>query len=54
MLCVPRAVQDVLGHMLEFSLDQHGSRFIQQRLGTLTHEELDYAFQEVGGVRVGG
>lgn len=39
--------RDVLGHMHEFSLDQHGSRFIQQRLEVVPIEELDLAFQEV-------
>jgi len=33
--------------MLEFSLDQLGSRFIQQKLDTLTAEELEAAFAEV-------
>lgn len=40
-------LQDILGHMLEFSLDQLGSRFIQQKLDTLTPEELEVAFAEV-------
>jgi pumilio RNA-binding family len=40
-------VQDILGHMLEFSLDQLGSRFIQQKLDTLTPEELEAAFAEI-------
>ncbi len=39
--------QDILGHVLEFSLDQHGSRFIQQKLDTLTPAELSLAFQEI-------
>lgn len=33
--------------MLEFSLDQLGSRFIQQKLDSLTPEELEAAFAEV-------
>jgi len=33
--------------MLEFSLDQLGSRFIQQKLDTLTPEELEAAFAEI-------
>jgi pumilio RNA-binding family len=33
--------------MLDFSLDQHGSRFIQQRLDMLTPDELSLAFQEL-------
>lgn len=36
-----------MGHMLEFSLDQLGSRFIQQKLDTLTPEELEAAFAEI-------
>lgn len=43
----PVLPQDVLGHMLEFSLDQLGSRFIQQKLDTLTPEELEAAFAEI-------
>jgi len=39
--------KDVLGHMHEFSLDQHGSRFIQQKLEVVPLEELDAAFHEV-------
>jgi pumilio RNA-binding family len=33
--------------MLEFSLDQLGSRFIQQKLDSLTPEELEAAFAEI-------
>jgi hypothetical protein len=33
--------------MLDFSLDQHGSRFIQQHLGELTQAELSIAFHEL-------
>jgi hypothetical protein len=33
--------------MLEFSLDQLGSRFIQQKLDTLSPEELEAAFAEI-------
>jgi pumilio RNA-binding family len=40
-------LQDILGHMMEFSLDQLGSRFIQQKLDTLTPDELEAAFAEV-------
>jgi hypothetical protein len=40
-------LQDILGHMLDFSLDQLGSRFIQQKLDTLTPEELEAAFAEI-------
>lgn len=37
----------MLGHILEFSLDQHGSRFLQQKLDTLSHAELARAWSEV-------
>ena len=42
-------LKDVLGNLYDFSRDQHGSRFIQQKLGLpgLAQEELDAAFQEV-------
>jgi pumilio RNA-binding family len=33
--------------MLEFSLDQLGSRFIQQRLDSLAPDELEAAFAEI-------
>jgi DNA-directed RNA polymerase specialized sigma24 family protein len=35
----------VLGNMLDFSLDQHGSRFIQLKLDTLSPEDLAAAFR---------
>ncbi len=37
----------MLGHVLEFSLDQLGSRFIQQRLDTLEGPELAAAWAEL-------
>ena len=40
-------MQDIFGHIFEFSLDQHGSRFIQQKLETVSSEELALAFTEV-------
>eukprot|EP00879_Flechtneria_rotunda_P003766 GHRR01004005.1.p1 GENE.GHRR01004005.1~~GHRR01004005.1.p1 ORF type:complete len:548 (+),score=217.70 GHRR01004005.1:2432-4075(+) len=40
-------MRDILGHMMEFSLDQLGSRFIQQKLDTLSLEELEAAFAEI-------
>ena len=36
-----------MGHVYDFSLDQHGSRFIQQKLEGISDAELDAAFQEV-------
>lgn len=38
---------DIKGHIVEFATDQHGSRFIQQRLETATPDELDWVLAEV-------
>ncbi|KAL3838303.1 hypothetical protein ACJIZ3_022894 [Penstemon smallii] len=38
---------DVLNHVVEFSTDQHGSRFIQQKLETATVEENMKIFREI-------
>ena len=38
---------DIFGHVYEFSLDQHGSRFIQQKLESVAHEQLEVALREV-------
>lgn len=40
-------LSDILGHVVEFSADQHGSRFIQQKLETVSLEEKSAVFQEV-------
>ena len=40
---------DLSGHVLEFSQDQHGSRFIQQKLETATSEEKSRLWEEVAG-----
>ncbi|GIL90746.1 hypothetical protein Vretifemale_18426 [Volvox reticuliferus] len=40
-------LREILGHVYEFSLDQHGSRFIQQKLEGVSPEDLDAAFSEV-------
>ncbi|CAF3968351.1 unnamed protein product, partial [Rotaria sordida] len=37
----------VIGHFAEFSMDQHGSRFIQQKLERETHAEKDLVFKEI-------
>lgn len=39
--------QDILGYIVEFSGDQHGSRFIQQKLETATSEEKQIVFDEI-------
>ncbi|CAI9774620.1 unnamed protein product [Fraxinus pennsylvanica] len=38
---------EISGHVVEFSADQYGSRFIQQKLETATAEEKDMVFQEI-------
>jgi hypothetical protein len=42
-------VKDILGHIVEFSGDQHGSRFIQQKLETASSAEKQAVFDEVAG-----
>lgn len=39
--------QDIFGHIVEFSGDQHGSRFIQQKLEEATDEEKQRVFDEI-------
>jgi mRNA-binding protein PUF3 len=40
-------LQNIWGHVVEFSGDQHGSRFIQQRLETASVEERQKLFDEI-------
>ncbi|KAG6818099.1 hypothetical protein H0H87_000003 [Tephrocybe sp. NHM501043] len=40
-------LRDIYGYAVEFSGDQHGSRFIQQKLGTATSEEKQTIFDEI-------
>ncbi|PKA61919.1 Pumilio like 2 [Apostasia shenzhenica] len=40
-------LSDISGHVVEFSADQYGSRFIQQKLETATIEEKDMIFSEI-------
>jgi pumilio RNA-binding family len=40
-------LRDVVGHFAEFSMDQHGSRFIQQKLERATNAEKDMVFKEI-------
>ena len=38
---------DLSGHVLEFAQDQHGSRFIQQKLEMASKDEKDKIFDEI-------
>uniref|UniRef100_A0A1D1Y7A1 Pumilio 4 n=1 Tax=Anthurium amnicola TaxID=1678845 RepID=A0A1D1Y7A1_9ARAE len=40
-------LSDIVDHVVEFSADQHGSRFIQQKLETASVEEKNTIFPEV-------
>ncbi|PWN50743.1 ARM repeat-containing protein [Violaceomyces palustris] len=40
-------LRDILGSIVEFSSDQHGSRFIQEKLDSATEEEKDKVFDEL-------
>ncbi|KAJ2782676.1 mRNA binding protein puf3 [Coemansia interrupta] len=40
-------LKDICDHMVEFSCDQHGSRFIQQKLETASPEDKEIVFREV-------
>jgi len=40
-------LRDIYGHMVEFSGDQHGSRFIQQKLETANSDEKEQVFKEI-------
>ncbi|KAE9594316.1 putative armadillo-like helical, pumilio domain-containing protein [Lupinus albus] len=40
-------LSDIIGHIVEFSADQHGSRFIQQKLECCGVEEKALVFKEV-------
>ncbi|WRT67370.1 uncharacterized protein IL334_004341 [Kwoniella shivajii] len=40
-------LRDIFGHIVEFSGDQHGSRFIQQKLETATLEDRQNLFDEI-------
>jgi mRNA-binding protein PUF3 len=39
--------QDIYNHVVEFSGDQHGSRFIQQKLETANSDEKAQLFSEI-------
>lgn len=40
-------LRDIYGHGVEFIKDQHGSRFIQQKLPTASEEEKEVIFNEI-------
>ncbi|KAK3682629.1 armadillo-type protein [Podospora appendiculata] len=40
-------LKDIYGHISEFSGDQHGSRFIQQKLETANSDEKEQVFREL-------
>ncbi|EMR10607.1 hypothetical protein PNEG_01310 [Pneumocystis murina B123] len=40
-------LKDIFGHIVEFSGDQHGSRFIQQALEEANSEDKEVVFQEI-------
>ncbi|XP_052180115.1 pumilio homolog 2-like [Diospyros lotus] len=40
-------LSEITGHVVEFSADQYGSRFIQQKLETATVEEKNMVFMEI-------
>ncbi|KAL8265333.1 hypothetical protein R6Q59_023463 [Mikania micrantha] len=40
-------LSDIYGHIVEFSVDQYGSRFIQQKLEVCSNEEKESVFKEV-------
>ena len=40
-------LKDIYNHIVEFSGDQHGSRFIQQKLETANSDEKDQVFREL-------
>lgn len=40
-------LSELSGHMVEFARDQHGSRFIQQKLETATANEKSAVFAEI-------
>ena len=38
---------DIIGHAMEFAEDQHGSRFIQQKLETASRQEKEDTFEVI-------
>jgi Pumilio-family RNA binding repeat len=44
------AMQDLRGHTVQFCRDQHGSRFIQQKLEVASDAEKSAFFEEVSAI----
>jgi mRNA-binding protein PUF3 len=42
-------LKDIYGHLVEFSGDQHGSRFVQQKLEQANSDDKDRVFKELQG-----
>ncbi|KAI5603438.1 hypothetical protein BDE02_01G219000 [Populus trichocarpa] len=40
-------LSEIVGHVVEFSADQYGSRFIQQKLETATMDEKNVVYEEI-------
>lgn len=40
-------LSEIVGHVVDFSADQYGSRFIQQKLETATNAEKDMVYEEI-------
>lgn len=47
IIMLTRMIKDIYNHIVEFSGDQHGSRFIQQKLETANSDEKDQVFREI-------
>ena len=45
--CALNVLQDIAGHVVEFSGDQHGSRFIQHKLTTANEENRNMVYREI-------
>jgi pumilio RNA-binding family len=50
--CPALSLSDILNHGVEFSRDQHGSRFIQQKLEIASPEQIAAFFQVNGKCNV--
>ena len=42
-------IRGMKGHVMSFAQDQHGSRFIQQKLEHATNDEKELIFNEIKG-----